>query len=55
MIKTTAPIVFIDLETTGLNRQRAKIVEISCLKVWPDGRREIKTGVYNAILESIAG
>ena len=47
MLKTAKPIVFIDLETTGLNRQRAKIVEISCLKVWPDGKREMKTRRIN--------
>ena len=42
VLKSNRPIVFIDLETTGLNRQRAKIAEISCLKIWPDGKREMK-------------
>lgn len=37
------PIVFFDLETTGLNIAKDRIVEISLLKVFPDHRRESKT------------
>lgn len=36
------PIVFFDLETTGTNIVTDRIVEISYLKVWPDGREEQK-------------
>ena len=36
------PIVFFDLETTGINIVTDRIVEISYLKVWPDGREEQK-------------
>lgn len=34
------PIVFFDLETTGLDINTARIVEIAMLKVFPDGSRD---------------
>jgi DNA polymerase-3 subunit epsilon len=34
------PICFFDLETTGINVAKDRIVEISILKVFPDGREE---------------
>ena len=37
------PLVFFDLETTGVNISTDRIVEISYLKVYPDGREEVKT------------
>ena len=37
------PLVFFDLETTGINISTDRIVEISYLKVFPDGREESKT------------
>lgn len=37
------PIVFFDLETTGINIATDRIVEISILKVNPDGTEESKT------------
>lgn len=37
------PIVFFDLETTGLNIATDRIIEISYLKVWPNGKEESKT------------
>lgn len=37
------PLVFFDLETTGTNIVSDKIVEISYLKVFPNGREESKT------------
>jgi DNA polymerase-3 subunit epsilon len=37
------PIVFFDLETTGMNVSSDRIVELSYLKVYPDGREESKT------------
>lgn len=37
------PLIFFDLETTGLNITHDKIVEISYIKVHPDGREEAKT------------
>jgi DNA polymerase III subunit epsilon len=37
------PIVFFDLETTGIDVVKDRIVEISLLKVSPDGKEETKT------------
>ena len=36
------PLVFLDLETTGINVVTDRIVEIALLKVYPDGREEEK-------------
>jgi DNA polymerase-3 subunit epsilon len=36
------PIVFLDLETTGINVVTDRIVEIAFLKIFPDGREEEK-------------
>lgn len=41
------PLVFFDLETTGLNITRDRIVEISLLKVYPNGKQEVKTRRIN--------
>ncbi len=42
-LKLKNPIVFFDLETTGTNVTTDRIVEISYLKVSPEGREESKT------------
>ena len=36
------PLVFLDLETTGINVVTDRIVEIALLKIFPDGREEEK-------------
>ncbi|MBT8286866.1 MAG: 3'-5' exonuclease [Flavobacteriaceae bacterium] len=41
------PICFFDLETTGVNISKDRIVEISILKVFPDGKEETKTWLVN--------
>lgn len=41
------PIIFFDLETTGLNITNDHIVEISLIKVFPDGHEEEKTRRLN--------
>ncbi len=38
-----SPIIFFDVETTGLNITTDKIVEISYIKVFPNGNEESKT------------
>lgn len=41
------PLVFFDLETTGTNIQTDRIVELSLVKLMPDGTREVKTRRLN--------
>lgn len=41
------PIAFFDLETTGLNITTDRLIEISILKVMPDGKEEQKTWRVN--------
>lgn len=41
------PIVFFDLETTGVDPGRDRIVEISVLRIDPDGNRETRTRRIN--------
>lgn len=41
------PLVFFDLETTGINITRDRIVEISILKIHPNGKEEKKTRRIN--------
>ncbi len=41
------PIVFFDLETTGIDIVKDRIVELSYLKVKPDGTEEVKTQRIN--------
>ena len=42
-LKLTKPIVFFDLETTGLQIATARIVEIAILKIFPNGNKESKS------------
>lgn len=41
------PLIFFDLETTGTDTIHDRIVEISYLKVYPNGKEEIKTKRIN--------
>lgn len=49
------PIVFFDLETTGVDVAKDRIVEISILKLQPDGKKEIKTRRVNPEMPIPAG
>jgi DNA polymerase-3 subunit epsilon len=46
-LKLDRPLVFLDLETTGLHISRDRIVDITLLKVYPDGTEESKTRLIN--------
>ena len=46
-LKLNKPLVFFDLETTGLNIITDRIVEISILKLHPDEKKEIKEFLVN--------
>ena len=46
-LNLTRPLCFFDLETTGTNVAKDRIVEISILKVYPNGNRESRTWLVN--------
>lgn len=46
-LKLKRPIIFFDLETTGVDTARDRIVEISMVKIMPDGSRDVKTRRVN--------
>lgn len=46
-LKLSRPICFFDLETTGIDICKDRIVEISVLKVFPNGNRESRTWLVN--------
>ncbi len=46
-LKLKRPIIFFDLETTGVDTSKDRIVEISMVKIMPDGERITKTRRIN--------
>ena len=42
-LNLSRPLAFFDLETTGINVTKDRIVEISILKAEPNGKTETKT------------
>ncbi|OIQ30685.1 MAG: DNA polymerase III subunit epsilon [Bacteroidetes bacterium MedPE-SWsnd-G2] len=46
-LNLSKPICFFDLETTGINISKDRVVEISILKVFPNGTQESKTWLVN--------
>lgn len=46
-LKLQRPICFFDLETTGVNVAKDRIVEIAILKVFPNGNKASKTWLVN--------
>ncbi len=46
-LKLERPIAFIDLETTGLSTGSDRIVELTVLKVYPEGTEELKSKRIN--------
>jgi len=46
-LKLKRPIVFLDLETTGINVAADRIVEISLLKITPNGKEQWMTTLIN--------
>ena len=57
-LKLNRPLCFFDIEATGIDIKKDRIVEISILKVYPTAKEESKTWLINPILpiskESIA-
>lgn len=50
-LKLERPLVFFDLETTGIDVTKERIVEISLLKLFPDGSEKITTLLVNPGIE----
>ncbi|CAL2104343.1 DNA polymerase III subunit epsilon [Tenacibaculum sp. 190130A14a] len=50
-LNLTRPIIFFDLETTGISIATDRVVEISILKVFPNGNKEGKTWLVNPEIE----
>jgi len=50
-LNLTKPLIFFDLETTGINIATDRIVEISILKIFPNGNKESKTWLVNPEIE----
>ena len=46
-LKLDRPLVFVDLETTGVNTSTDRIVEMTVLKIHPDGSKEEKSERVN--------
>ena len=46
-MKSSKPIVFFDLETTGVNTSYDRIVQIGAIKLLPDGTEEVKNVLVN--------
>ena len=46
-LKLARPLIFFDLETTGTSISSDRIVEISVVKVFPDGRKQVTTRRVN--------
>ena len=46
-LKLRRPIIFFDLETTGVDTSRDRIVEISLVKIMPDGEEIVRTRRIN--------
>ena len=46
-LKLKRPLIFFDLETTGTNVTQDRIVELSFIKIYPDGREEKKSRRIN--------
>ena len=47
MLQLTRPIAFIDLETTGVNLSKDRIVELAIVRIMPDGSRVTKRKLIN--------
>ncbi|MEG2479561.1 MAG: exonuclease domain-containing protein [Mucinivorans sp.] len=47
MLKLKRPIIFFDIESTGLDISKDRIIEISLIKINPDGSKESKTRRIN--------
>lgn len=50
MINLTRPLCFFDLETTGINIIKDRIIEISILKIFPNKKKHTQTWLINPVI-----
>lgn len=55
MMTTDKPIVWFDIESTGVDRENDRIVELCMVKINADGPREVKTRRFNPEMPIPAG
>ena len=46
-LQLTRPIAFIDIETTGLDKQKDRIIDICIIKIHPNGTEETLNSIIN--------
>ena len=46
-LQLTRPLVTLDIESTGVDAEKDKIIELCLLKRYPDGTTEIRTRRFN--------
>lgn len=46
-MKLEKPIVYFDIESTGVDTETDRIVELACIKYFPDGTQEEKSYIFN--------
>ena len=49
-LELTRPMIFFDIESTGLDPERDRIVELAAIKIHPDGTREEKCKRFNPLV-----
>ena len=54
-LQLTRPLIFLDIEATGIDRENDRIVELSVTKIMPDGTMETKTRRLNPEMPIPAG
>ena len=54
-LRLARPLIVFDLETTGVDIQRDRIVDIAAVKVLPDGSRETRRRLVNPGIPIPAG
>lgn len=54
-MKLEKPIIYFDIESTGIDRENDRIVELCMIKIHPDGNREVKTRRFNPEMPIPAG
>lgn len=49
-LKLDRPMVFLDLEATGVDVQRDRIVQVACIRLMPDGTRDVLESLVDPLM-----